>query len=160
MAKPKIAPCIWLDGQAEEAATFYTSLFADSSIDYVMRSPIDWPGGQVGDVLLVEFTIAGMRIQTLNGGPQKEFNERVSLSVDCADQAEVDRYWNALTADGGAEIVCGWLQDKYGVRWQIVPEPFTKMLLDEGNEKRNRAMRAMNGMTKLDLAALKNAFDG
>ncbi|MCC9602346.1 VOC family protein [Stieleria sp. JC731] len=160
MAGSKIALCIWFDGQAEEAANFYTSLFPDSEVEYVMRSPIDWPGGKVGDVLLVGFSIAGQKYQALNGGPQQEFNERISISVSCEDQAEVDRYWDALTANGGSEIMCGWLKDKFGVRWQIVPEPFTAMLLEGDDQCRKRAMDAMGAMKKLDLAQLRSAFEG
>ena len=156
----KIAPCLWFDNQAQEAARFYTSVFPDSSIDHVARSPIDTPGGQAGDVILVAFTIAGHQYQALNAGPSDPFNNRVSLSVACKDQAEVDRYWEALTADGGEEVQCGWLRDKYGVRWQIVPDAMLAMLRDENAEKAGRAMEAMVQMKKLDIATLKRAYDG
>lgn len=159
ITQSKITPCLWFDTEAEEAAKFYTSVFPDSSIDHVARSSIDWPGGQAGDVIFVEFTIAGQRYQGLNGGPSDPFNDRVSLSVACQDQAEVDRYWEALTADGGEEVMCGWLKDKYGVRWQIVPDAFLAMLRDENTEKSRRGMEAMIQMKKLNIAELKRAYE-
>ncbi len=155
-----ITPCLWFDTQAEEAAKFYASVFPDSSIDYITRSSIDWPAGQAGDVIMVDFTIAGQRYQALNGGPSEPFNDRVSLSVACQDQGEVDHYWEALTADGGEEVQCGWLKDKYGVRWQIVPDAMIAMLRDDNVEKSRRAMEAMVQMKKLDIEALQRAFAG
>ena len=117
----KITPVLWFDGQAEEAANFYVSLLPDSQIDNVGRSPGDTPSGPEGMVLTVDFTLAGQPIQILNGGPDFKLNEAFSLAVDCKDQAEVDRLWDALTSNGGEESVCGWLKDRYGVSWQIVP---------------------------------------
>jgi predicted 3-demethylubiquinone-9 3-methyltransferase (glyoxalase superfamily) len=159
-AMQKISPCLWFDGRAEEAARFYTGIFPDSRIDHVQKSPIDYPGGKVGDVLLVEFTLAGQRYQALNGGPHDTFNDAISLSVTCKDQAEVNRYWDALTADGGKPVMCGWLKDKYGVSWQIVPEALMAMIRDKDRAKSKRAMEAMMQMVKLDVGALQRAFDG
>jgi len=153
----KISPCLWFDGRAEEAARFYTSIFPDSRIDHVQRSPIDYPGGKAGDVILVEFTLAGQSYQALNGGPHDPFNDAISLSVTCKDQAEVDRYWDALTAGGGKPVMCGWLKDKYGIAWQIVPEALLAMLRDTDRAKAKRAMEAMMQMVKLDVGALERA---
>lgn len=158
--KQMIAPCLWFDGRAEEAAEFYVSVFPESHVDHRATSGIDWPGGKAGDVVLVEFTLAGQRYQAINGGPQVPFNESISLSVACGDQAEVDRLWDALTADGGEPIQCGWLKDKFGVRWQIVPEPFMAMMRDNDRERTKRGMEAMVRMVKLDIATLKQACDG
>ena len=159
-ATQKISPCLWFNGCAEEAARFYTTIFPDSRVDHVQRSPIDYPGGKVGDVILVEFTLVGQHYQALNGGPHETFNDAISLSVMCKDQAEVNRYWDALTADGGKAVMCGWLKDKYGVSWQIVPEAMMAMMRDKDRAKSKRAMDAMCQMVKLDVAALRRAFDG
>lgn len=158
----KIAPCLWFDGKAEEAAEFYVSLLPDSYIDQKMKSPSDWPAGKAGEVILVNFVLAGQRYQALNGGSNEnsKFNESVSLSVICEDQAEVDRYWDALTADGGEPIVCGWLKDKYGLRWQIVPRAHMTMMMDKDPVKSKRVMEAMMQMVKLDIAKLQAAFEG
>jgi predicted 3-demethylubiquinone-9 3-methyltransferase (glyoxalase superfamily) len=154
----KISPCLWFDGQAEEAATFYVSLFPNSRIDRVSRAPADFPSGSAGDVLTVEFTLAGESYIGLNGGPHFKFTEAVSLSVDCADQTEVDRYWEALTADGGTPAPCGWVKDKFGLSWQIVPRRLIELMNDP--DRGRRAMRAMLQMSKLDVAALERAADG
>jgi predicted 3-demethylubiquinone-9 3-methyltransferase (glyoxalase superfamily) len=154
-----ITPCLWYDGKAEEAAEFYTSVFPDSRIDHVWTSTIDTPGAKEGEVLLVEFTVAGQSYQALNGGAHDEFNDAISLSVSCKDQAEVDRYWEALTADGGKAVQCGWLRDKFGVRWQIVPDVLIEMMKDPDRAKAKRAMAAMMEMVKLDVAKLREAFD-
>ncbi len=158
-ATQKVSPCLWFDGRAEEAARFYTAIFPDSRIDHVQRSPVDYPGGMAGDVLLVKFTLAGRRYQALKGGPHDPFNDAISLSVTCKDQAEVDRYWDALTADGGKAVMCGWLKDKYGVSWQIVPEAMMAMMRHPDRARSKRAMEAMLTMVKLDIAALQRAFD-
>jgi predicted 3-demethylubiquinone-9 3-methyltransferase (glyoxalase superfamily) len=155
--RQKISPCLWFDGRAEEAARFYTSILADSRIDHVERSTVDWPGGRIGDVLLVEFTLAGLSYQGLNGGPHATFNDAISLSVSCKDQAEADRLWDALTADGGKPVQCGWLKDKYGVSWQIVPEEFMAALRDSDRKRARRAMEAVMTMVKLDVAELRRA---
>lgn len=158
--KSKISPCLWFDGNAEQAARFYVSVFPDSRIDYVQRSSIDYPGGKTGDVILVEFTLAGLGYQALNGGPHPDkFNDAISLSVACKDQAEVDRLWDALTADGGTPVQCGWLKDKFGVSWQIVPEEFVAMMRDPDPKKSRRVMEAMVQMVKLDVTKLKRAFE-
>lgn len=154
----KITPCLWFDGQAEEAANFYVSLIADSRIDKVVRAPADYPDGSAGSVLVVDFTLAGRPFAGLNGGPQFQFNEAVSFMIDCANQAEVDRLWDAL-CDGGAPVQCGWLKDRYGVSWQIVPTVLKQMLADADREKARRAMQAMMQMVKLDIAELKKAYD-
>jgi predicted 3-demethylubiquinone-9 3-methyltransferase (glyoxalase superfamily) len=156
----KITPCLWFDGQAEEAAKFYVSLLPDSRIDKVMRSPADNPSTPAGAVLTVEFTLAGQRFVGLNGGPQFPFTEAVSFIIDCEDQAEVDRLWDALTRDGGKPVQCGWLKDPYGISWQIVPKVLVKLLTDADRDRAGRAMEAMLGMVKLDIAALKAAFEG
>lgn len=155
--RQKITPCLWFENNAEEAARFYTSIFPDSSIQNVHRAKSDTPGNKEGDVLLVEFTLAGQRYQALNGGPHEKFNDAISLSVDCADQAEVDRYWEALTADGGKPVQCGWLKDKYGLSWQIVPRRLTELLSDPDPAKAKRVMQAMMKMVKLDVPALEAA---
>jgi predicted 3-demethylubiquinone-9 3-methyltransferase (glyoxalase superfamily) len=155
----KISPCLWFDGQAEEAAAFYVSLFPNSRVDKVSRAPADFPSGSAGDVLTVEFTLAGESYIGLNGGPLFKFTEAVSLSVDCADQAEVDRYWEALTADGGVPAPCGWVKDKFGLSWQIVPRRLTELMNDADPGRARRAMEAMLQMSKLDVAALERAAD-
>lgn len=159
-SKQKISPCLWFDGRAEEAAKYYPSIFPDSHIDHVQRSSIDYPGGKIGDVILVEFTLAGLSYQALNGGPGDRFNDAISLSVTCKDQAEVDRLWNALTADGGTPVQCSWLKDKFGVSWQIVPEEMFTMMRDKDTKKAKRVMEAMVQMVKLDVAKLKQAYEG
>jgi predicted 3-demethylubiquinone-9 3-methyltransferase (glyoxalase superfamily) len=151
---------LWFDGRAEEAARFYTSIFPDSAIDHVERSSVDYPGGKAGDVILVEFTLAALSYQALNGGPHDAFNDAISLSVLCKDQAEVDRLWDALTADGGQPVQCGWLKDKFGVSWQIVPEEFFSMMHDKDRSKSKRVMEVMMEMVKLDVVKLRRAYEG
>jgi predicted 3-demethylubiquinone-9 3-methyltransferase (glyoxalase superfamily) len=120
----------------------------------------DTPGNKEGDVLFIEFTLAGQSYQALNGGPHDKFNDAISLSVDCADQAEVDRYWAALTGDGGKPVACGWLKDRFGVSWQIVPRRMLELLADPDPARGKRAMEAMMKMVKLDVAALEAAAAG
>lgn len=156
----KIAPCLWFDGQAEEAARFYVSLLPDSRIDRIMRSPANNPSTPKGAVILVEFTLAGQSFQGLNGGPQFRFSEAVSFSIECEDQAEVDRLWAALTADGGAPSQCGWLKDRFGLSWQIVPKALIRCMTDPDRDAAERAMQAMFGMSKIDIAAIERAFAG
>jgi predicted 3-demethylubiquinone-9 3-methyltransferase (glyoxalase superfamily) len=156
----KISPCLWFDGQAEEAAQFYTQLFPDSRIDNVSRSASDTPSGRKDDVLTVNFTLRGVPFVGLNGGPEFQFNEAVSFVVDCEDQAEVDRYWEALIEGGGEHSVCGWLKDRFGLSWQVVPQAFYDLLDDPDPGRAQRAMQAMFGMKKLDVAALQAAADG
>jgi predicted 3-demethylubiquinone-9 3-methyltransferase (glyoxalase superfamily) len=155
----KIAPCLWFKDEAEEVAKFYVSLLPDSKILYVQKNVMDSPGGKAGSVLIVEFQVAGQRFQALNGNPQFAFNHAISISVDCKDQAEVDRLWAALLKDGEA-VACGWLKDRYGVSWQIVPSVLPKMLADRDQAKAQRVMTAMMGMVKLDIAGLQRAYDG
>ena len=156
----KITPCLWFDGQAEEAARFYASLFPDSRVDSVNRSAADTPSGPEGSVLMVEFTLAGQAFIGLNGGPEFPFTEAVSFSIDCRDQAEVDRYWDALIAGGGSPSQCGWLKDRFGLSWQVVPTRATELFADPDREAARRAMQAMLEMTKLDIAQLERAFAG
>jgi predicted 3-demethylubiquinone-9 3-methyltransferase (glyoxalase superfamily) len=156
----KIAPCLWFDGQAEEAATFYVSLFPNSRIDEVQVSPADNPSGSKGDVLTVHFTLSEQSFIGLNGGPDFRFNEAISLSIDCADQAEVDRYWDALTANGGEPGPCGWLKDRFGVSWQVIPRQLPEMLSSDDRAGAERAMHAMLTMGKIDVEKLREAFEG
>ncbi|MFD5319903.1 VOC family protein [Streptomyces sp. NPDC127098] len=155
----KITTCLWFDGQAEEAATFYTSVFPDSRVVDITRYTDAGPG-EPGSVLTVTFELAGRSFVGLNGGPQFTFNEAVSLQVDCADQAEVDELWATLTADGGEEGPCGWLKDKYGLSWQIVPRRMLELFSSPDRARAADAMRAMMGMKKLDLAAVEAAYEG
>ena len=156
----KIAPCLWFADEAEEAANFYVSLLPDSQIDAVQKSLIDTPSGPAGKVLVVQFTLAGQEYMALNGGMRFEYTNAISFKVDCADQAEVDHLWNGLTADGGSPGQCGWLKDRYGVSWQIVPAAMMRMFSGSDREGAQRAMAAMMKMTKLDVAALQKAYDG
>lgn len=155
----KIAPCLWFDGEAEEAAKLYVSLLPDSRIDRVQRNVVDGPAGKTGTVLVVEFTLAGQRFLALNGGTRFDYTHAVSFHIDCADQAEVDRLWDALLKGGKAEQ-CGWLRDRYGVPWQIVPGVLSRMLGDSDMAKAQRVMQAMLQMVKIDIAALQRAYDG
>ncbi|MHA7288458.1 VOC family protein [Arthrobacter sp. MDT3-24] len=154
----KISTCLWFENQAEEAAEFYVSVFGDSRILDVSRFGEGGPG-QAGQVITVEFEIAGRKFMALNGGAPTNFTEAVSFVVDCSDQAEVDRYWSSLT-DGGAESQCGWLKDRFGVSWQIVPSVLGSLIGGPDPEGAQRAMQAMLGMQKLDIAALQTAYDG
>ena len=156
----RVTPCLWFDGVAEQAANFYVSLLPDSRIDKVMRSPADNPSTPEGAVLTVEFTLAGRPFMGLNGGPQFPFTEAVSFSIDCEDQAEVDRLWDALTADGGKPVQCGWLKDRYGLSWQIVPRAMGRILGGPDKAGAKRAMQAMMKMVKLDVAELERAYRG
>jgi predicted 3-demethylubiquinone-9 3-methyltransferase (glyoxalase superfamily) len=158
--KQKITPCLWFDSNAEEAVRFYTSMFANSSIDKIQRSTMDYPGGKAGAVLLIEFTMAGQAYLALNGGPYETFNNAISLSVDCADQAEVDHFWEELTAGGGKPVQCGWLKDKYGLSWQIVPRRLPELLSDPDAAKAKRVMQAMMQMVKINIAELEAASRG
>jgi predicted 3-demethylubiquinone-9 3-methyltransferase (glyoxalase superfamily) len=156
----KISPCLWFDGEAEEAAKFYVSLLPSSKIEVVQKNKTDSPAGKAGSVLVVEFTLAGQRFMALNGGTRFEYTNAVSFKIDCEDQSEVDRLWDAFCADGGQAGRCGWLKDRYGVSWQIVPTALPKYLGGPNREGAARAMQAMLGMTKLDIAALKRAYEG
>ncbi|HET9310550.1 MAG TPA: VOC family protein [Actinomycetota bacterium] len=153
-------PCLWFDGTAEEAATFYTTLLPESHVDKIWRSPADTPSGPAGMVLTVDFTLAGQRFQGLNGGPEFTFNEAVSFVIECEDQAEVDRLWDALTTNGGEPGPCGWLKDRFGLSWQIVPRRLGELVEDPDPERARRAMEAMLEMGKIDVAELERAADG
>jgi predicted 3-demethylubiquinone-9 3-methyltransferase (glyoxalase superfamily) len=157
--RQKIIPCLWFDKQAEEAARFYVSLLPDSRIDAVVHSPDDYPSGKADDVLLVEFTLAGSRYTALNGGPYFHFTEAVSLQIDCENQAEVDRLTEALSAVPEAEQ-CGWVKDRYGLSWQIVPHALNRLLVDPDPAVRKRVFGAMMQMKRLDIAGLEKAAAG
>jgi predicted 3-demethylubiquinone-9 3-methyltransferase (glyoxalase superfamily) len=152
---PKITPWLWFDTQGEEAAEFYTSLFPNSKIVEVTRYGSANPR-QEGTVMTVLFTLDGQRVGALNGGPQYTFNEAVSFMVECADQDEVDRYWDALS-EGGEEGPCGWLKDRFGLSWQIVPKALPVLLGDPDREKAQRVMAAMLKMRKIEIAGLEAA---
>lgn len=155
----KVTPCLWFDGDAEQAAKFYTSLLPHSQIDHVQRAPADYPSGKAGDVLVVEFTLAGQRFTALNGGPHFKFNEAISFQIDCADQAEVDRLTDALSAVPQAEQ-CGWVKDRFGVSWQLVPRRLTELMSDPDRGRAKRAMEAMLQMKRIDIAAVERAAAG
>src|SRR6266566_1810411 len=152
----KVSPCLWFDGEAEEAAKFYVSLLPDSRIGNIQKNAVDSPAGKAGSVLVVDFTLAGQRFMALNGGKPFDFTHAVSFKIDCADQAEVDRLWDALS-DGGSVERCGWLKDRYGVSWQIVPSVLPQLLGDPDPAKAQRVMQAMLQMVKLDIAGLQAA---
>jgi predicted 3-demethylubiquinone-9 3-methyltransferase (glyoxalase superfamily) len=156
----KISPCLWFDGEAEEAAKFYVSLLPDSRIETVQKNLIDGPAGKAGTVLVVEFTLAGQRFMALNGGTRFEYTHAVSFMIDCKDQAEVDRLWDVLSTNGGAVEQCGWLKDRYGVSWQIVPTALMKYIGGSDAAGSKRAMQAMLGMVKLDIECLRRAYEG
>ena len=156
MARPKVYPCLWFDGMAEEAANFYVMLVPDSRIDSVWRSPADTPSGPAGMVLTVDFTLAGQRFTGLNGGPEFKFNEAISFQVGCETQDEVDAFWSKLS-EGGEEGPCGWLKDKFGVSWQIVPRVLFELVADPDREKGQRVMAAMLQMKKIEIAELERA---
>jgi len=156
---PKISPFLWYDTQAEEAANLYTSIFPNSKILAVARYGDAGPGPK-GSVMTVQFQLDGQEIIALNGGPIYKFTEAFSLSVDCKTQEEVDRYWTKLTADGGQEGPCGWCKDKFGLSWQITPSLLGQMLSDTDRKKAARVMEVMMKMKKLDIAALKRAYEG
>jgi len=156
----KITPCLWFTGNAMEAAEFYVAAFPHSSIDMVHHAKVDTPGSQAGSVLLVEFTLGGQRYQALNGGPHDQFNDAISLSVLCEDHGEVDHFWSHLTSGGGRPVQCGWLKDKYGVSWQIVPRRLMELFSDPDPARGRRAMEAMMAMVKIDIAELERAVTG
>jgi predicted 3-demethylubiquinone-9 3-methyltransferase (glyoxalase superfamily) len=154
----QITPFLWFDGKAEEAAKFYTSIFPRSKIRHVTRYGDAGPGPK-GSVMTVEFQLAGQKFIALNGGPQFRFNESVSFMVHCNTQTEVNRYWKKLTARG-KEVACGWLKDKYGLCWQIVPTLFFELVSSKDAAKSQRVMQAMMNMVKFDIAKLKQAYRG
>jgi len=158
----KIATCLWFDGTAEEAANFYVTLLPDSRIDKIMRAPADNPSTKEGAVIVVEFTLAGQTFMGLNGGPMFKHSEAVSFVVHTDDQAETDRLWEAITADGGAESMCGWCKDRWGVSWQITPKRLMHYTAnaEADPEAAKRAFQAMMTMRKIDIAAIEAAARG
>ena len=157
MAKNTI--CLWYDKDAEAAARFYAETFPDSVVGAVRRAPSDYPSGKAGDVLVVEFTVAGIPCIGLNGSPAFKHNEAFSFQIATDDQRETDRYWNAIVGNGGQESACGWCKDKWGISWQISPRVLTEALAAGGDEAK-RAFDAMMGMKKIDVAAIKAARRG
>ncbi len=153
---PAIIPCLWFAGQAEEAARFYVSVFPNSRVLSTNPAPEGTPGSKPGDVLTVEFELDGVRFTGLNGGPEFHFDEAVSFQIDTADQAETDHYWDALTA-GGEESVCGWLKDRYGLSWQVVPRRLTELMTDPDPDRAARAVAAMLQMRRIDIAEIEAA---
>ncbi len=156
----KITTFLWFDSQAEDAAKFYCSLFAGSKLLEVSRAPDGTPGGLGGKVMSARFELAGQQYFALNGAGDRKFSETFSLFVDCADQAEVDRLWDELTSDGGAASQCGWLRDKFGVSWQIIPRALSNYLHAPDRAASARVMQAMLTMQKIDVAALDKAYAG
>ena len=157
-ARTKINTFLWYATQAEEAARFYTSIFPDSRIDGVWSLPAESPSGPAGSVKVVEFTLFGQPFQAMTAGPHHDFNDAISIVVTCEDQAELDRYWNALLQGGGKEQACGWLNDKFGLRWQIVPRVLGELMRTDDTTRGKRVAEAMLNMVKLDIATLKKAY--
>ncbi len=151
--------CLWYDGTAEEAATFYANTFPDSAVTAVHRAPLDYPMGKAGDALTVEFTVLGIPCIGLNGGPMYTHSEAFSFQVATGDQAETDRYWGAIVGNGGAESQCGWCKDKWGLSWQITPTVLTEAMA-AGGDVAARAFAAMMPMKKIDVAAIEAAVRG
>jgi predicted 3-demethylubiquinone-9 3-methyltransferase (glyoxalase superfamily) len=160
MKHAKNTICIWYDGGAEEAAHFYAKTFPDSYVGAVLHAPGDYPSGKQGDVLTVEFTVLGVRCLGLNGGPIFKHSEAFSFQVATGDQAETDRYWNAIVGNGGQESACGWCKDKWGISWQITPVALTDAITDPDPAAAKRAFEAMMQMGKIDIAAIEAARFG
>lgn len=156
--RAKIYTHLWYAKEAEEAARFYASIFPDSRVDKVTRVFGETPIGPPGSVRLVDFTLLGQRFQAITAGPHHEFNDAISLVVECEDQAELDRYWNALIEGGGQPQACGWLTDRFGLRWQIVPAALDRLMDDASPERATRVADALLKMVKLDIAALEEAY--
>src|SRR3974390_624899 len=156
----KISPCLCLDGEAEEDAKFYVALLPDSRQDKIHKNRVDGPAGKAGTVLVVQFALAGQEYLALNGGMRFEYTHAVSFKIDCKDQAEVDHLWDALSSNGGSVERCGWLRDRYGLSWQIVPSVLPELLGGPDRAGAQRAMQAMLKMVKLDIAELKKAYEG
>jgi len=157
---PTIATCLWFNRDAEEAVRTYVALVPDSHLGPILRAPGPWPGGEPGDAILVSFTLGGQSFQALNGGRRVEYGTAASIAVACPDQAELDRIWDALIAGGGSEIQCGWLRDRWGVPWQIVPEILPRLLADPDPAVAARVFAAMQEMIRIDAAALGRAAAG
>ena len=160
MTAAKNTICLWYDGAAEEAARFYAATFPDSAVGAVYRAPGDFPSGKKGDVLTVEFTVIGIPCIGLNGGPEFKHTEAFSFQVATADQAETDRYSNAIVGNGGQESACGWCKDKWGLSWQITPIALTNAISDPDRAAAKRAFDAMMEMNNIDIAAIEAAFHG
>jgi len=158
--KQKIYPHLWYTSEAEEAARLYAGVFPNSRVDRVTALPAESPSGPAGSVSVVEFTLCGQAFMAMSAGPHHPFNDAISLCVDCESQAELDRYWNALLQNGGKPQACGWIIDKYGLRWQIVPTVLGEMLTSADKKKAKRAAEEMLKQVKLDIAKLEKAFEG
>jgi len=156
----ELTTCLWFDGRAREAATFYTSIFPNSSIADNWIAPTDTPGNKQGEEIVVNFTIFGRPFIGLNGGPQFPHSEAVSFQIPCANQAEIDKYWEILTADGGQESQCGWLKDKFGISWQVISDQMGQYLAGPNQEGSKRATEEMLKMKKIDLERLRKAYLG
>lgn len=156
----KIVPHLWYSKEAEEAARFYATIFPDSRVDRVTPLPADSPSGPAGSVSVVEFTLFGQPFMAISAGPHDAFNDAVSFLVRCSSQEEIDRYWNALLENGGKPQACGWIIDKYGLRWQIAPTVLGEMMRDSDQSKARRVAEEMLKQVKFDVAALKRAYDG
>lgn len=154
---PRIFPHLWYAQEAEEAAGFYASIFPDSRVDRVTTLMSDSPSGPPGSVTVVDFTLLGQRFQAMSAGPHHEFNDAISMVVLCEDQSEIDRYWNAILAGGGREQACGWITDRFGLRWQIVPAALDAMMGDTDPARSRRVTDALLKMVKIDIAALERA---
>ena len=151
--------CLWFDGRAREAATFYTSIFPESALDDNWIAPTDTPGNKQGEEIVVNFQIFGRPFIALNGGPEFPHSEAISFQIPCANQSEIDMYWELLLADGGQESQCGWLKDKFGVSWQVTSPEMMNYLGGADADGAQRATQAMLGMKKIDLAAMKRAYE-
>jgi predicted 3-demethylubiquinone-9 3-methyltransferase (glyoxalase superfamily) len=158
--RSRIYTFLWYAKEAEEAAKFYASIFPDSRVDRVTPMLSESPSGPPGSVKVVDFTLFGQRFQAMTAGPHHDFNDAISIVVECDDQAELDRYWTALLAKGGKEQACGWLTDRFGLRWQIVPAVLGDMMSDKDPVRSRRVTDAMLKMIKLDIAALEKAYRG
>ena len=156
----EMTTCLWFNGNAREAATFYTSIFPNSSLSDNWIAPTDTPGNQQGEEMVVNFRIFGQNFIGLNGGPQFPHSEAISFQIPCADQTEIDQYWKILTADGGQESQCGWLKDKFGISWQVTSPEMMKYLGGSDSEGSQRATKAMLGMKKIILEDMKKAYEG
>lgn len=156
---PKNTVCLWFDKDAESAAAFYAATFPDSSVGAIHKAPSDFPGGKAGDVLTVEFTVVGIPCVAINGGPTFKQSEAFSFQIATEDQAETDKYWNAIVGNGGQESQCGWCKDKWGVNWQITPKTLIEAMAAGGDEYK-RAFEAMLTMKKIDVAAIDAARRG
>ncbi len=158
--KEKLVPFLWYAKEAEQAAAFYASIFPDSRIDRVTTMNVESPSGPPGSVKVVEFTLFGRQMQAMTAGPHHEFNDAISLFINCDTQAEIDRYWNAIAEAGGQPVECGWIIDRWGVRWQIVPEQLAEWSASSDRDAARRVNEAMLKQKKLDIAKLKAAFEG